>query len=148
MNKRQEQILEFVNQFKAEKGMAPTLQEIGVFVGIAPPSVLYNLQRMQAEGVIQRTDGVRGITTQAGEIACTAKQVATIQAIRDLQAAGLKPTLASISNRMGIGEVTVREHLIRMEIKGLVTRNPIALTAATQAAQGHQAAALQEVGAN
>jgi len=129
MNIIQTKILAYINSYKQENGFAPTVAEIGVFANMAPPSALYNLQRMEAEGVIKRTSGVRGILTQEGEVSYTAKQFQVIQAIQDLQAGAVKVTLDSLAKKLSLSAVTIREHLIRLEQKGVVSRNPIQIVA-------------------
>jgi Mn-dependent DtxR family transcriptional regulator len=125
MNDTQKRILAYIIQYKQEKGFAPTVAEIGVFANMAAPSALYNLQRLEAFGVIKRTNGVRGIQTEEGEISYTAKQTEVLRAIRDLRAEAIKVTLDSLAKRLSLSAVTVREHLIRLEQKGVVARNPI-----------------------
>jgi repressor LexA len=56
---RQRRILEFIREFYAANGFAPTLREIAVGVGLGSPStVLYQLGELQRMGWVRRHPGL------------------------------------------------------------------------------------------
>lgn len=55
LSKRQQRILEFVNDYVAENGYPPSIREIGAAVGISSTSVVsYHLRRLEEKGCIGR----------------------------------------------------------------------------------------------
>jgi repressor LexA len=86
LSERQKRILDFINQFSAERGFPPTIREIGTAVGIPSTSVVnYNLNILQREGYLTRSPDVsRGITLaeqeRYGEKTVTVPIVGTIAA--------------------------------------------------------------------
>ena len=63
LSERQEHILQYIQQYLVEKRYPPTIREIGKAVGISSTSVVkYNLERLQAKGLIERNEDVsRGL---------------------------------------------------------------------------------------
>jgi len=63
LSKRQQKILEFVNEYIEENSYPPSIREIGAAAGISSTSVVtYNLQRMEEKGYIRRDRDVsRGL---------------------------------------------------------------------------------------
>ncbi|MFF1562024.1 hypothetical protein ACFVY1_00590 [Streptomyces sp. NPDC058293] len=58
LTERQERIVRYIREWVAETGEYPTIREIGAGVGLSSPSsVLYQLRRMEARGVVVRDDG-------------------------------------------------------------------------------------------
>lgn len=63
LSDRQQAMLRFVDRYVREIGYPPTIREIGDNIGISSTSVVnYNIERLEALGWLDRTDGVsRGI---------------------------------------------------------------------------------------
>jgi repressor LexA len=63
LSKRQQRILEFVNEYLADNGYPPSIREIGAAAGISSTSVVsYNLRRLEEAGYISREPDVsRGL---------------------------------------------------------------------------------------
>jgi repressor LexA len=56
---RQREILYFIAEFWTDKGFSPTLREIMTGVYISSTSVVsYNLDELEAQGFIKRTEGI------------------------------------------------------------------------------------------
>ncbi|MEX2599574.1 MAG: transcriptional repressor LexA [Dehalococcoidia bacterium] len=70
---RQQQILGFLREYKAEHGYAPSLRDIQIACGISSTSVVdYNLRLLQREGLIRRSPDIsRAIDIVADEPAST-----------------------------------------------------------------------------
>ncbi len=68
LSAKHEKILDYLKQFAAEKGYAPSIREIGRACGISSTSVVkYNLNILQREGHIRRDPEVsRGIDIASG----------------------------------------------------------------------------------
>ena len=55
LTKRQKQLLDYLNNFIAEFGYAPTLQEIGAFFGLSSLATIHkHLKNLEAKGLIRR----------------------------------------------------------------------------------------------
>lgn len=55
VSERQQQILNFVHQFRSENGFPPSVREIGVHFGIKSPNgVTYHLRVLEREGLLDR----------------------------------------------------------------------------------------------
>ena len=52
--KRQHDVLSFVVKFRAERGLSPSLSEIGNGVGIAKHTVLGHVQELEKKGLVTR----------------------------------------------------------------------------------------------
>ncbi|MDT0307306.1 winged helix-turn-helix transcriptional regulator [Streptomyces sp. DSM 44917] len=53
---RREQIVRAIRASIADRGVAPTIRELGQAVGLSSPSsVLYQLRRLEEQGIVRRT---------------------------------------------------------------------------------------------
>ena len=70
---RQQEILDFIRTFSAEKLMPPTLTEIAEHFNIRCSSVAYHLNALKQKGCLTRTNGSRSITFEDQGIPCRRK---------------------------------------------------------------------------
>lgn len=66
---RQEQILQFIEEYKQQYGYAPSVREIGKGVGLAPTSSVHAyLKKLQEEGLIEKQEGCPRTICFTGEV--------------------------------------------------------------------------------
>ena len=73
LTKRQQEILEFIRNFSAEKLMPPTLTEISEHFHIRCSSVAYHLNALKKKGRLTRTNESRSITLEGQVDSCRRK---------------------------------------------------------------------------
>ncbi|WP_461834825.1 transcriptional repressor LexA [Desulfothermus sp.] len=60
ITERQKQLLEFIEKFMSEHGMAPTIREIGEGIGVKSTGAVYDiLKRLEAKGYLQIPKGTK-----------------------------------------------------------------------------------------
>lgn len=70
---RQQEILNFIRAFQAEKLMPPTLTEIALHFHIRCSSVAYHLESLRRKGRLTRTSESRSIVLEDKTVACARK---------------------------------------------------------------------------
>ncbi len=62
--KRQQEILDYIREFRSFKGYAPSIREVAAALDIAPQTLHAHLVAMESKGLIERAPGVqRGLKT-------------------------------------------------------------------------------------
>ncbi len=62
---RPEEIVSFISDFRRERGISPTMQEIADGVGLAKATVFHHLKNMEKNGLVISQGGRRGYLTKA-----------------------------------------------------------------------------------
>jgi repressor LexA len=110
LTKRQQQVLEVVEQHMREHGYPPTVREIGEAIGLASPSTVHaHLKALEASGALRR-DGAKPRAIDLGE--ARARREADRAEAASLAGVRMLPLVGSIAAGSPIlAEENVEEHI-------------------------------------
>ena len=121
---RTEDIYDFILAFRKANGFPPTLQQIGMACGVARGTVAYHLDKLEAQGRIQReahkSRSIR-VTSHVPQNDDTSEEV--YRFICEVAAdEGIAPTQTEIASGCYLSRSAVRRSLLRLEAQGRIRR--------------------------
>ena len=111
LTQKQQDILDFIEEFIQREGMSPTVYEIAEFFGIKSATAFAHLRALQRKGYVDRSSKARSLTLMRR--GGTAKHVAARESL-----ANSRGQRGDVPRRLNVGRLPVHSKGLRARVEG------------------------------